>query len=102
MKTAVDGGMAQILGRHSDSRVNSQLALQSLARRRVPSRFVPIFAWFVSIRGRFPQDPNRMSKIPTAAPNLICILGSGARSGGNPRSAVGYLAATSWKECCKH
>src|SRR5258708_4694360 len=28
----------------------------------------------LSIRGRFPQDPNRMSKIPTAAPSLVAIF----------------------------
>ena len=32
--------------------------------------------WFVPIRGRFSQDPNRMSKIPTAAPSLVAIFGS--------------------------
>jgi hypothetical protein len=65
--------MAQILWRHSNSR---QFAACSPKPRATESAFAVclICAWFVFIRGRFPQDPNRMSKIPTAAPKLVCIL----------------------------
>ena len=66
------GGMAQILWRQPPIRVNSRAFAVGLYLRQ--SAF--ICGCFVCIRGRFSQDPNRMSKIPTAAPSLVAIFRS--------------------------